>query len=163
MKRALAVSNILSWVNLVTGSFFALCALLTIIALPPIAVLISVVLIGCVVLHSYAALQLRKSIINPVIQLNKQTPVGIRMMGYMALFFAIMLFTNAIYMLQSTKELLKQMQLPPQLKEKDFINIVHGTAVFILLFSLSVIFNVGLNFRLLRWFTISQNNTENPQ
>jgi hypothetical protein len=158
MKRALAVSNVLSWVNLVIGSFFGLCALLTILALPPIAVLISVVLIGCVILHSYAAIQLRKSMINPGIPLSKQTPVGIRMMGYMALFFAIMLFTNAIYLLQNTKELLKQMPLPQHVTEKDFINIVHGTAVCVLIFALSIIINVVLNFRLLKWYNISLEN-----
>ena len=116
MKKAIAISNVLSWVNLVIGSFMAICALFTIVALPPIAVLISVVLIGCIVLHSYAAIQLRKSLSNAAVPLSKQTPVGIRMMGFVSLFFAFMLFTNSIYMLQNTKELMKQVQIPSQIK-----------------------------------------------
>jgi hypothetical protein len=162
MKRALAISNVLSWTNLVVGSLLALLALLTVMAFPAIAVLLSVVLIGCIVLHSYAAIQLRKSILNPSIPLNKQTPVGIRMMGYMALFFAIMLFSNAVFMLQNTKDLIKEVKMPPQLKEADFINIVQVTGIFILLFGLSVIINVIVNFRLLRWYSISQNHKDTP-
>ncbi|HVM90021.1 MAG TPA: hypothetical protein VMT76_17670 [Puia sp.] len=161
MKRAIVISNVLSWINLVIGSVFALLAFLTVGAFPPIAVLLSVVLIGCIVLHSYAAIQLRKSIIRPEMPLNRQTPVGIRMMGYMALFFAIMMFSNAIFMLQNTKDLLKGVALPAQLNENDFITIIHITGSIILLFALSVIINVVLNFRLLRWWYImSENNND---
>ncbi len=163
MKRAITVSNILSWVNLVIGGFLALCSLFFIIALPPLAVLISFVLVGCIVLHSYASLQLRKSILNSAIPLSRQTPVGIRMMGYVSLFFAFMLFTNAIYMLQHTKDLLKQVKIPSQIKESDFISAIHLTAIFILLFTASIIMNVLLNFRLLKWYTIFTQNNNNPQ
>jgi len=155
MKKIVAVTNILSWINLVVGSILAFCAFLTIVALPAIAVMVSVVLIGCVVLHSYAALQLRKSIINKSIPLNKQTPAGIRIMGYMALFFTIMLFSNAVYMLQNTKELLKQVQFPKEMKNVDITGVIHGTSIFMLLFSISVIVNVVLNLRLLSWYTIA--------
>ena len=161
MKKILAITQILSWSNLVIGAILALFALLTLLSLPALAVLLSVVLIGCIVLHSYAALQLRKSILNEAIPLNKQTPVGIRMMGYMSLFFAIMLFANAIFLLQNTRELVKQVKIPPQVKPSDFINIVHGTAIFILVFSLSVIINVSLNLRLLKWYTVSRANKSN--
>jgi hypothetical protein len=108
-----------------------------------------------VVLHSYAALQLRKSILNTSIPLNRQTPVGIRMMGYMALFFTIMLFSNAVYMLQNTKELLKQVQFPKEMKNVDITGVIHGTSIFMLLFSISVIVNVDLNLRLLSWHIIT--------
>ncbi len=155
MRKIIAVSNILSWINLVVGSLLAFCALLTVMALPAIAVMVSVVLIGCIVLHSYAALQLRKSILNEAVPLNKQTPIGIRIMGYMSLFFTIMLFSNAVYMLQNTKELLKQVQFPKEMKNVDITGIVHGTSIFMLLFSLSVIINVVLNLRLLRWYLIA--------
>ncbi|MBS1947215.1 MAG: hypothetical protein JST47_05565 [Bacteroidetes bacterium] len=163
MKKALAISKVLSWGNLVIGSIIALLALLSIIALPAIAVLLSVVLIGCVVLHSYAAIQLQKSIVSPATPLNKQTPIGIRMMGYMALFFAIMMFSNSIFMLQNTKELIKQVSLPSQLSQKEFINIIHFTGAFVLLFSLSIIINVIVNFRLLRWYFVSVNNNNYNQ
>jgi hypothetical protein len=158
MKKILALSNILSWVNLIIGSLLVLCALLAIMAFPPFAVMISVVLVGCIVLHSYAALQLRKSVLNAAIPLNRQTPVGIRMMGYMALFFTIMLFSNAVYILQNTQELLKQVQFPKEMKKADLTGVIHGTSIFMLLFSISVILNVVLNLRLLRWYMLAHNS-----
>ncbi len=160
MKRTLAVSNILSWFNIIVGSAIGLCALFMIVAFPPIAVLISVVLIGCIVLHSYAAMQLRKSILNPVIQLSKQTPVGIRLMGYMALFFGIMLFSNAIYMMQNTTELISQAQFPKEMKNVDIKKVIQGTGVFMLLFSISIIANVVLNLRFLKWYMVSLSENE---
>src|SRR5580698_10367156 len=100
MKKEIAVSNILSWANLIISGVLVLFALLSMLVYPGIQFLVSAVLIGCITLHSYAALQLRKSLLNPNIQLNKQTPVGIRMMGYMALFFAIILSSESVYMMQ---------------------------------------------------------------
>jgi len=155
MKKIVGVSTFLSWVNLVIASIIVLCALFAIAALPALAVMVSVVLVGCIVLHSYAALQLRKSILNASIPLNKQTPVGIRMMGYMALFFAIMLFSNAVYMLQNTQELLKQVQFPKEMKNVDLTGVIHGTSIFMLLFSISVILNVVLSLRLLRSYIVA--------
>jgi hypothetical protein len=158
MKKILAVSNILSWINLIFGSFLVLCALLTIMTFPPLAVMISVVLVGCIVLHSHAALQLRKSILHAATPLNKQTPVGIRVMGYMALFFAIMLFSNAVYLLQNTKEVLKQVQFPKEVKNVDITGVIHGTSLLMVLFSISVIVNVVLNLRLLRFYVLAHNS-----
>jgi len=158
MKKSIAVSNILSWVNLIIAGALALFALLSMLIYPGIQFLISAVLIGCIVLHSYAALQLRKSILNTAIPLNKQTPVGIRIMGYMALFFSIILFSQSVFMLQNTPELLKQAQFPPQMKNVDVKSFVSGTGIFMLIFSLSVILNVILNLRLLKWYTLAHNS-----
>ena len=164
MKKAIAVSNILSWINLVISGGLVLLALLSMLAYPGggVQFLISAVLIGCTTLHSYAAIQLRKSIINPNIPLNKQTPVGIRVMGYMALFFSIMMFSQSVYMLQNTQDLLKQVQFPKEMKNVDVKGLVRGVGFFILIFSFSVILNVIMNFRFLRWYVISRDN-DNPQ
>ncbi|HXB43994.1 MAG TPA: hypothetical protein VNV85_08050 [Puia sp.] len=158
MKKILNVSNILSWINLIIGSFLVLCALLTIRTFPPLAVLISVVLVGCIVLHSHAAMQLRKSILHATIPLSKQTPIGIRVMGYMALFFAIMLFSNAVYLLQNTQQVLKQVQFPKEMKNVDITGVIRGTSIFLVLFSISVIVNVVLNLRLLRFYALSHSS-----
>jgi hypothetical protein len=156
MKNALAISNILSWVNLLVGGAIGLCALFMIVSFPPVAVLISVVLIGCIVLHSYAAIQLRKSILNSSVALNRQTPAGIRLMGYMALFFAVMLFSNAIIMLQNAQQLISQAQFPKEMSTASVQKVVHVTAVFILLFSACIIVNVVLNLRFLKWYLINR-------
>jgi hypothetical protein len=155
MKKAIAVSNILSWINIIIAGLLTLFALISMLIYPGIQFLVSAVLIGCIVLHSYAALQLRKSILNVNIPLNKQTPVGIRIMGYMSLFFCIILFSQSVFMLQHTAELLKQAQFPPQMKNVDVKSFVRGTGIFMLLFSVSVILNVILNLRFLKWYTVS--------
>jgi hypothetical protein len=158
MKKAITISNILSWINLIISGVLALFALISMLVYPGIQFLISAVLIGCITLHSYAALQLRKSILNPHIPLNKQTPVGIRIMGYMALFFAVILFSQSVYMMQHTQELLKQAQFPPQMKNVDVKSFVRGTGIFMLIFSVSVILNVILNLRFLKLYTLMQNS-----
>ena len=156
MKKALTVSNILSWVNLVISSGFVLFMLAAFFMYPALPVLFSVILIGSIALHSYAAIQLHKSILYPTIPLSKQTPTGIRLMGYISLFFAFMLFVNGIYALQETKELIAQMQVPDQFKKINFTAIIHSIGVFFMVFSLGVILNVLLNFRFLRAYLILQ-------
>lgn len=158
MKKAISVSNVLSWVNLIVSGALALFALISMLIYPGVQFLISAVLIGCITLHSYAALQLRKSILNDAIPLSKQTPVGIRIMGYMSLFFSIILFSQSVFMLQNAQELLKQAQFPPQMKNVDVKSFVHGTGIFMLFFSVSVIVNVGLNLRLMKWYVIMHNS-----
>lgn len=155
MKKVVVLSNILSWFNLIVSGALTLFALLSMLIYPGIQFLISAVLIGCIVLHSYASLQLRKSILNESISLGRQTPVGIRIMGYMSLFFSIILFSQSVFMLQNAKELLKQAQFPPQMKNVDVKSFVRGTGIFMLFFSVSVIVNVGLNLRLLRGYMIA--------
>ncbi|MBS1915169.1 MAG: hypothetical protein JST87_02770 [Bacteroidetes bacterium] len=163
MKKALAVSNILSWVNLIISGGIVLCILITFFMYPALPVLLSVILIGSITLHSYASLQLRKSILYPTIPLSKQTPTGIRLMGYISLFFAVMSFTNGIYMLQETKDLLSQMQIPDQLKKMNFTAIIRAFGVFFMVFSLSVALNVILNIRLLKGYLMMQLEKKNAE
>jgi hypothetical protein len=102
-------------------------------------------------LHSYAALQLHKSIKNPAVPLSNQTPVGIRLIGFVALFFGITYFANGIAILQSPGEFVKLMQA--QLPQAKFNNgSLRAGGLFTLLCGLSISLNVFLNFRLLRWY-----------
>jgi hypothetical protein len=74
MKTALKTATILSWINLIIGGILVLGGLFSMLMAPNVMLmLISVVLTGSIVLHSYATLQLRKSIINPDIPLSSQT------------------------------------------------------------------------------------------
>jgi len=87
MKNIIKITLILSWFNLVIGSILILSAIFMGLASGNILnILTLVILPSAFVLHSYAALQLRKSILHPEIPLGKQTPVGIRFIGYAALF-----------------------------------------------------------------------------
>lgn len=72
MQTTLKVSTILSWINIVIGGLLVLMGLLGVLMAPNLIMLISVVLTGSIILHSYAALQLRKSILNPAVPLSSQ-------------------------------------------------------------------------------------------
>jgi len=118
--------------------------------------LISVVLTGSIVLHSYATLQLRKSIIHPDIPLNSQTSSGIRMVGFMALFFAMLNIGNAVVIIQNAGEAIKQIELPVMPKNFDLVKAVRIIGIISLIFSVGIVINVMMSFRLLRKYLLSK-------
>ena len=160
MKKVLTVSNILSWINLVISSILLIFALLIFVSAPIFPVLISIVLIGCIALHSYASLQLRKSIVNPTLPLGPQTPVGIRLMGSMALIFAFMSFLSAVFLLTNINEVLKQYKFPADVNKANLKTGLIISGVFSLIFSLCVVMNVILNLRLLKWYIIEKDSNK---
>ena len=156
MKKALTITAVLSWVNLVFNGIFTLLFLIWWAMTHNSAMLIIIVLTGGVILHSYASLQLRKNILHPEIPFNRQTtPVGIRIMGFLALFFGLMLVSQAIYNLQHTAELLKNMPEMPELKNLDRTAILRASGIFTLILGAAISVNVFLNFRILRWYILS--------
>ena len=168
MKKILKLSSVLSWINLIAGFLFVFGGLLITMVSPGIpAILLSIVLPGAVILHSFAAFQLRKSILNPALPLNHQAPAGLRLMGFMALFFSIMSFSNGLIIWQQAPEAAKHVQLPPEAKGMNVVPLLRGLAIFILLISLGIALNVVVNFKLLRWYLIysrkdQQKNGEEP-
>jgi hypothetical protein len=159
MKKLLKLSVILSWVNLIAGSLLTLGGLISMLFVSSIInVLLSVILPGAVILHSYATLQLRKNILNPNISINRQTSTGIRLMGFMALFFAMMNTNNAIIILQNVQAAAKQIKLPVQAKDMNVAAVLRATSIFTLVISASILANVVLSFRLLKWYLFYKNN-----
>ena len=75
-------------------------------------------------------------------------------MGFLSMFFAILLLSNAIFILENPKEFIGQVQLPVQLKDVDITKTIRGTAIFMMLLGGSIIINILLNFRLLRWYIL---------
>ena len=158
-KKLSRLSAVLSWFNLIVAGIFVFCCLVFGLRLVGLAnALIPAVLLGSIILHSYAALQLRKSMVDPDVPLSSQTPAGIRFVGYIVLFLAILYGGSGLAMFQHTQEIMKQMQLqmPPEYKNVDLTGSLRGASVFLMLFSLSILINVLLNFRLLRWYYFSQ-------
>jgi hypothetical protein len=156
-KKMLQVSVVLSWFNLVVAGIFVFFGLLFGLRLVGMVnALVPAVLLGSIILHSYAALQLRKSMLNPAIPLGSQTPVGIRFVGYIALLLAVLYGGSGLAMIQHTQEFIKQVQMPPEFKKVDLSGSLRGAAIFLILFSLSIMINVILNFRLLRWYSLSK-------
>src|ERR1700748_3049830 len=116
MKNELKVATFLSWFNMIVWGLVAVLGILGVILSGNLSYLVITFLTGVTVLHSYASLQLQKSIKNPAVPLSNQTPIGIRFMGFIALFFGVLYIGDGIGLLQSTPDMVKllQPQLPPQ-------------------------------------------------
>jgi hypothetical protein len=153
MKNIINVTTILSWINLVIGGLFVLLGILVGLASGNfLNALVLILLPGAIVLHSYAALQLRKSIVRPDIPLDNQTPIGIRFMGYIVLFFALFNIVYGISVLGNIPELAKQVKLPPEAANLNVVRLLRFAFVFSLLFSASIAANAIINLRLLKWY-----------
>jgi hypothetical protein len=164
MKKLLTLTGVLSWINIITGSLLVLGGFMFFILSPQIITILFVVILpGAVILHSYAAMQLRKSILYPSIPLSKQTPAGIRMMGFMALFFGIISLGNGVASLQHAPELAKQIKLPVEAKNLNVVSVLRAAGVFTLIISSSIIVNIVLNFRLLRWYVFNSESEKNNE
>lgn len=159
MKTILKITNILSWINIIIGGIMVLGGLMgTLMAGGALTMLLSVVLTASIVLHSYATMQLRKSILNPDVPLNNQTSGGIRLVGYIALFFSIMNITSAVMIIQNAPEAAKQITLPVKVEGVDLVSAIRFAGIFSLIFSICVAANVMLSFQMLRWYLINKNN-----
>ena len=152
IKTLVSISRLLSWFNLSVAGLLCLFALISaMVFMGLLNALTPIVLLGSIVLHSYAALQLRNSIVTGR-PLNRQTSTGIRFIGYIALFFSILYGGSGIVMLQNTKEMIRQIQLPVEYKTLNMTGLFRGIGVFALIFSVTILGNVVLNFRLLNWY-----------
>lgn len=155
MKGVLKTATVLSWVNIVIGGMLVMGGLMGMLVTGgALMMLISVVLTASIVLHGYATLQLRKSIVNPNVPLGSQTPVGIRMIGFIALFFAILNIGNAAVIVQNAPEVAKQALTNMKMKPEgiDFVTAIKAAGIFSLIFSIGIAVNVFLSIRLLRWY-----------
>jgi hypothetical protein len=152
LKKVLKISAVLSWFNLVVWGLIVIGGLLSALLFQSFALVAFSFILSVILLHSYAALQLHKSIRHPAIPLSNQTPVGIRLIGFVALFFGITYFANGIAVLQNTREFGQFMHSQfPQAKDLGAGGLRAG-GVFTLLCGFSISLNVFLNFRLLRWY-----------
>jgi len=160
MRRALKISAVLTWINLIFWGLACLqCLLLGLTGNP--LFLLSGFFVSAVVLHSYAALRLHKSIRNPAVPLSSQTPTGIRFIGFVSLFISTLFIVFGIAMIKSAHEVMSMLQANPQFKEISEKQLrVSGVEVLVL--GLSVAVNVLINLRLLRWYLLSRNNTDQP-
>jgi hypothetical protein len=159
MKTILKIASVLTWFNIVFWGMIVALGLLGGFLLGQMAYVVGLVLLSAIPLNCYAALKLHTSIRYPVVPLSHQTPVGIRFVGLMALFFGITnivtgfsVIANPTPMLDSMKEMVAQM--PADVRGfyslKKVYVVIGGAALLIL--GLLVAINVVLNLRLLRWY-----------
>jgi hypothetical protein len=168
MRKILKTATVLSWINMIFWSLACLLGLLLVLASGTLAMLIILIFPSAIVLHSYAAFQLQKSIRNPAVPLSSQTSTGIRFIGFVALFVGISTLFQGIGIIQHGKDYLKQMlDLQKSMKDQmslknvDFVptlSWVRMVGVFSILIGLCVAVNVNLNFRLLRWYYFQRDN-----
>jgi hypothetical protein len=157
MKVAQIIGRILAWINLICWGIPIVSFLLGTLVSFNMKLVVPAVLLASIPLHSYAALQLQKSLRHPDIKLNQQTPVGIRFVGLIALFIGILMVFISAGGLGIAKELL------PKLKDQmaefgqgDMSALTVGDLrellVFYLFLGLAVVASVLLHLRLLRWY-----------
>lgn len=154
MKRALKIASVLTWFNLVVWGLITACLLLGATMMGPVA-LVGAVLLSAIPLNCYAALQLHKSIRRPAIKLSHQTPVGIRFIGFVALFFGLSTIMGELGNLKNPGkwlEVMKESFSGMKGLEGLTVNTVRLASLVGLLLGLAVVVNVILNFRLLRWY-----------
>ncbi|HEY8387995.1 MAG TPA: hypothetical protein VIK74_05295 [Parasegetibacter sp.] len=154
MNNFTTITGILSRINFAFGALLCLISVTGLLLMANAALLIPVLLTGAVVLHSYAALQLRRSVVDPFVPLDSKTPTGIRFIGYLALLFAVVNISNGIVILKDTDAVLAQVEMPAEASQFDMHAFLRGAAVIILIFSASIVVNVLLNLLLLRKFML---------
>jgi hypothetical protein len=156
MKTTIKVAKVITWFNLIVWGGLLALMLLYGLATGFVPLIIAVFLFGAIPLHSYAALKLQKSIRHPEIKLSHQTPVGVRFIGFVALFFGICTVANSFVIISDPKTALKPMEASiaetKGLSESEMASVLRVVAGFVMVMGIAVILNVLLNLRLLRWY-----------
>jgi hypothetical protein len=160
MKNALKAATVLTWFNLIFWGLSISLLLLSALLSGQTVVLAGLALLSAVPLNCYAALKLHTSIRYPAVPLSHQTPVGIRFVGLMAMFFGISFIYYGVSIINDPKpgiDAFRQtlarmpMKMPPQVAGMaGTIVFLMGAALIVL--GILVATNVILNLRLLRWY-----------
>jgi hypothetical protein len=167
MNKTLKVATVLSWINMIIWGLVCLVLLLGLLASGNMTMTLVLIFLSAIILHSYAAFQLHKSIRNPAIPLSSQTSTGIRFIGFVAMFIGISFIFAAVNGYQHSHDILKQMndnakemgaQFPQMKDFKYTIGQINMLITILLLIGLCIVVNVNLNFRLLRWYFLLRNN-----
>ena len=159
MKTILRVASVLTWFNIIIWGMIVAFGLLGVLLLGQLPYVGGFVLLSAIPLNCYAALKLHTSARYPNVPLSHQTPVGIRFVGMMALFFGIYIIYTGIAILSDPKpeieafrQQLAQMPQQPAWVGKMANVFTLGTGFAGLILGLLVAINVVLNLRLLRWY-----------
>jgi hypothetical protein len=156
MKKTLMIARILTWFNLIFWGGFLGLLFLAAMAIQFYPALVGVFLFCAIPLHSYASLQLQKSIRFPNVKLSNNTPVGVRFVGLVALFFGIYTLVDSFVILKDPLALLdllkKGMPDVKKYTDAELLGGMHLFGVAGLVLGLAVVVNVVLNTRLLRWY-----------
>jgi hypothetical protein len=164
MKTALKIATVLTWFNIIVWGGIVAFGLLGMLITAQMPLLAGFVLMSSIPLNCYAALKLQSSIRHPNIPLSHQTPVGIRFVGLMAMFFGFTDIASGVSIIAKPREMMDAMKemaaniggpAPAEIAAMGKTLVVVGGLATIFL-GLVVVVNVILNLRLLRWFYLVQ-------
>ncbi len=168
MKRTLKAATILTWFNLIFWGLVDGILLLGTLSAMFLPGLLAAVLLSAIPLNCYAALKLHKSIRDSSIPLSQQTPMGIRFIGFIALFFGVYSIGDGFALISNAKEILDFMkdyymkQAPDLAQMPAFKSMgvadVRAAGVVCLILGLCLTVNVVLNLRLLRGYLLLRKN-----
>lgn len=156
MSSKFGLFRFLSIINLLIAGFFILMLLLALLFMPAMSpVLIFMLLTGAVVIHSLLSIGLQQSLKDPARKLKASTPGGLRIMGFMAIFYAVLLITNGIFGLNHIDEMLQQamQQMPksqPAPSLQSMRGLMTGLIIVLILHAAAVLVNCALSFSFLR-------------
>ena len=154
MKNTLTIARILTWFNLIFWGGFLVIMLLYALALHFFPALVGIFVLCAIPLHCYAALQLQRAVRYPGVKLSNHTPVGIRFVGLVALFFGIIATANSFVILRNPNAILAAMKDnmpdPKKFTDAQLSDSLHLLAIVGIVVGLAVVVNVILNTRLLR-------------
>jgi hypothetical protein len=148
---------VLTWFNLILWGMIVAFGLLGSVLMGQLSLVAGLVLLSAIPLNCFAALKLHTSIRYAAVPLSHQTPVGIRFVGLMALFFGITNIVTGFSILHDPAPMVDAMkematQMPENVREFYVVKkgIVEFAGVVLLMLGLLVAINVVLNIRLLR-------------
>jgi hypothetical protein len=162
MKAVLRIATILTWINMLAWGYIVASLLIDGISSQVSFFFVTAFFASFVVLHSYAALRLQRSIRNPAIPLSGQTPGGIRFIGMVVLLYGLFFLATGCTFLQQPREALQMFrnQMAAEMTKGLTAREVRAGGAIILLAGISITLNVFLNFRLLRWYFLSKRGDE---
>jgi hypothetical protein len=161
MRTMLKIASVLTWFNLIFWGVLLGFGILFCLVSAQLLPLASAVLMGAIPLNCFAALKLHTSIRRPDIPLSSQTPMGVRFVGLMALFFGTTFVYSGISFIADPKPAIEAFQQTLNQMPASQSHLVSGlgmaelvrvVAIVWLVLGLLVAVNVILNLRLLRWY-----------
>jgi hypothetical protein len=163
MKTMLKIAAVLTWFNVALWGAAVVFGMLVSLLRVQFAGMLLFVLLSAIPLSCFAGLKLHTSIRHPNVPLSRESTVGIRFVGLIALFFGFWMVIGGTNIIADPSPIIDGMkkfadQMPKDMRSYYQVGRVFGELVgaAVLVLGLAISLNVILNLRLLRWYYLSQ-------
>jgi len=163
MSSKFGLFRFLSVINLLIAGFLVLMLVLGLLFARVMSpMLIFMLLTGATVIHSLLSIGLQQSLKDPSRKLKASTPGGLRIMGFMAIFYAVLVITYGTVFLRHMDEILPQMmqEVPKMVQQMskgqpapsiEYMRaMMTGLSIVMILHAAAVLVNCALSFSYLR-------------